>query len=115
MNSYIQFQKKFGLTAIRGANEFWSDSLVLIKANNHDDFQDLFEKELDIAKKDLEDGTIGGTFDEQYDLLYNGIISLIPKSRDAVYNDPELYAKAIKEAEKRKEKNIEILKEYKVI
>lgn len=115
LNSYINYKKNYGLIAISGAKKFWADSLALIKANNHDDFQELFERAIEYTKKALEAGEIGGTFQEQYDLLYDGIIVSIPKSRDIVYNDPELYKKAIEEADRRKEKNLEFLRGYKLI
>ncbi len=116
IDSYIQFRKKTGATAaISSAKTFWADSLALIMADNHDDFQDVFQREILQLKQAMETVGIGGTYEENYELLYQGIIKEIAGSRDEIYNDAELYKKALEEAERRKQANLELLREAKVI
>ena len=116
LNTYISFRKKTqGLIEISLADEFWADSLALIMADNHDDFQDIFQRQLEIIKEELRLNKCGGTYEEHYKLLYDAIINQTAKSRDRVYQDEELYAKAITEAEHRKCVNLEYLRSMKVI
>ena len=116
LNSYIGFRKKIsGFSEIRGGEKFRADSLVLIMADNHDDFQDVFQNEIAQLKELFRLNKIGGTFDEQYAILYDAIICKIVKSRDKVYQDKQLYAEAIAEAERRKAANLEYLRSMKVI
>ena len=116
LDSYIQFRKKTGgIDAISSAKSFWADSLALIMADNHDDFQDVFQRAIFELKKEMETVGIGGTYEKNYDLLYQGIIKEIAGSRDEIYKDAELYKKAIEEAERRKQANLELLREAKVI
>ncbi len=116
LESYIQFRKKTGtFGAISSAKTFWADSLALIMADNHDDFQDVFQREILQLKQAMETVGIGGTYEENYELLYQGIIKEIAGSRDEIYNDAELYKKALEEAERRKQANLELLREAKVI
>ena len=116
LDSYIQFRKKTGgIDAISSAKSFWADSLALIMADNHDDFQDVFQREIVELKKEMETVGIGGTYEKNYELLYHGIIETVANARDAVYNDSELYKKALEEAERRKQANLALLREAKVI
>ena len=116
LDSYIQFRKKTGgIDAISSAKTFWADSLALIMADNHDDFQDVFQREIFQLKQDIAAERVGGTYEENYELLYQGIIKEIAGSRDEIYNDAELHKKALEEAERRKEANLELLREAKVI
>jgi len=118
LESYIEFQKKTRIDALRGASNLRlciNDALVLIKADNHDDFTNIIQKELDRCKKMIEQKQMGGTYEEQENLLYRAINVAIVESRDKIYENPELYAEALKEIERRKQKNLQILREYKVI
>lgn len=118
LNSYIAYKKKVGIFSISGAADYdkhQNDALVLIKAKNHDDFQDVYQRELDRVKVMFAAGEIGGTLKEQQDLLYDSIINNVVNSRDQVYADQQLYAKVIEQLNKRKETNLRILKDYGVI
>lgn len=115
LDTYIEYRKKIGPSAIAGAKDFLDDSLALIKSNNHDDFQDVLQREIEILNKWEKDGKLGGTFEDAYNLIYDGIITSIVKSRDEVYNNPQLYAKALEEANRRKNANFFILYENDII
>lgn len=116
LNAYISFCKKTNsLLEIGSADKFWADSLALIMADNHDDFQDVFQRALEEVKEEFRLNKCGGTYEEQYRLIYDGIINRIVKSRDRVYQDKKLYAEAIAEAERRKSANLEYLRSMKVI
>lgn len=115
LNSYIEYRKKIKPSAIAGAKDFADDSLSLIKADNHDDFQDILQQEIAILKKWQAEGKLGGNFEDAYNSIYDGIITSIVKSRDEVYNDSQLYARALETANFRKEENLAILYENGVI
>ena len=110
LNLYIEYRKKAGINALWEPAEFETeknDALVLIKTDNHDDFQDFFQEKLNNRN--------GASYEEYYELLYDSIIKRIPQSRDKIYESPELYVKVMDEIEKRKEANLKILGEIGVI
>ena len=99
LNTYISFCKKTNsIVEIGSADKFWADSLALIMADNHDDFQDVFQKAYEDVKEEFRLNKCGGTYEEEYESIYDGIINRIAKSRDKVYQDEKLYAEAIAES-----------------
>lgn len=118
LDNYIEYRKNTMPGALFGAADYdvhENDALVLIKVENHDDFTALFQKLLDERMKMVEAKTMGGTYEYHYNMLHRSIIEGIAESRDKVYNDPELYARAMKEIERRKEANLKYLHEIGVI
>lgn len=121
LNTYIEFCKIMEIGALKCADKgaaCSSDALVLIQTENHDDFEDFFNESLECTMKEREDLTgieRENFYRQQYDLLYRGIIELIPKARDKVYENPELYAEVQEELKRRKEANLNILKRNAVI
>ena len=116
LETYISFRKKTdGLIEIGPADTFWADSLALIMADNHDDFQDVFQNEIAKSKELISMNKIGVTLEEEYENLYDAIICRVAKSRDKVYQDKQLYTEAIAEAKRRKTANLEYLRSMKVI
>jgi hypothetical protein len=115
LDDYINYRKKFNdINPFCNAENFKNDSLALIKANNHDDFTDLFN-ELDEYLKDMyQKGKMGGSYEEQRALYYNGIMA-IPNSRDVVYSNSEMYNNALEEADRRKKINIAMLQKIGIV
>ena len=116
LNTYIAFRKKInGLMEIKGADVFWADSLALIMSDNHDDFNDVFQEKMNIVKEQIQLKKIGTTYEEEYKSWSVAIFTNIVEARDKVYQDKQLYSKAITEAERRKCANLEYLRSMKVI
>lgn len=116
LKTYVLFRKKTnGLIEIGGANVFWADSLSLIMGDNHDDFCDIFDERLAFLNEQFQSGIAGGSYESQYNAIHTAIFETIVESRDKVYQDKQLYAEAIAEAERRKTANLEYLRSMKVI
>jgi hypothetical protein len=111
-NAAITFYIKYRIDMIRYAENFSTDSLLLIVANNHNDFMSEFQKALDRNVELIAKGESGETHEKAYRNLYHGLVETIAGSRDKVYNDPELYARAIAEMERRKPVNLEVIRSY---
>lgn len=113
LDSYIEYRKFYYEGPLLFAEKFREDSLVLIKADNHDDFEDVFEESFCAS---LLINPQAYADKNNYDKLYKGlrecIVENIAHSRDKVYNDPELYKKALDEIERRRQLNTEILRSY---
>ena len=45
-NSYIEYLKKYSIDLLWNCDSFKGESLILIKADNHDDFQKFFQQQL---------------------------------------------------------------------
>ncbi len=112
LKSYIEYKKKYDIGTIRLCERFLFDSLVLIKADNHDDFLDVYNAAVDRLKELYDKGIAGGDFEEEKSKTYRGVVERIAGSRDKVYADPELYKKALEEADRRKKANTELLRSY---
>ena len=113
LSSYINLIKKIRIDILSDVDRFASnrnDALVLLKVNNRDDFDDLLQIELDRVKKWLKEGKLGGTYQEQYEMLHSNIIERVANARDKVYDNPDLYKKAMDEAERRKVSNLRELR-----
>lgn len=112
LDSYIEYLKKYAIDNLRGCDVFAGESLVLIKADNHDDFQQYFKEKVDEINAQIDAGNVGEGYTKEmcYKDMYEGIIVGIVHPRDKVYNDANLYQEALKEAEKRKNANMQELK-----
>lgn len=116
-DSLIQYGKKYNIDLIRRSHEFRGDSLIFILADNHDDFKEYFSELCNQEYMKIENGDVGKGYTKElaYSGLYQGIMVDVIQSRDKVFNDPDLYKKAMEEANRRKEQNLKILRELKVI
>ena len=112
LDSCIELYKRYRPDMIRDADRFAEDSLILIKANNQDSLIKEFQERLTFHLEQVEIGEMGGDYDYHYESLYDGYIRTIAEPRDRVYNDPELYAKALAEIDRRAAANLEVLKSY---
>ena len=110
--SCIEYYKGHGLSMLKRADSFSEDSLILIKANNHDTFMSELHESVARDLKGLKEGKAGDDYDSTYELFYRAFITFTAEPRDRVYNDPELYAKALAEIERRAAANLEVLKSY---
>ncbi len=107
-DSYIDYKIRINSYALEQADKFFLDSLVLIVADNHDDFMTVIEERYNSNPEELK-------IPLQYEAMYDAVTDHIVKPRDRVYNDPELLKRALEEARRRKENNLELLKSYKLL
>ena len=127
MKSFIRYYRIFygGFVNIKSAfNEFGvfesglkesgDSSLMLIKANDHDDGMWNVLEECECISKQMKRDRKG--FDkEKYQKEFddwNTYTKEVNELRDKIFNTPELYNKAIELADKIKAENIEVLKLY---
>ncbi|MCI8669103.1 MAG: hypothetical protein HFI34_06225 [Lachnospiraceae bacterium] len=115
LNSYIEFRKYQRLDFLCGADRLKEDSILLIQADNHEDFMAFFEKKLAETMEAVKRGDGGGDYEYHYKMLYHSIIQCIAEPRDKVYSDEKLYARVMEELERRKEQNLKILQSHGVI
>ena len=116
-NSYIEYLKKYSIDLLWNCDSFKGESLILIKADNHDDFQKFFQQQLDELCARIDAGDVGDGYTKEmaYNDLFHGIIESIVYPRDKVYFDKDLYHEALKEAERRKNENMRKLYSYKLL
>ena len=116
LNSFVDFLKEYSIDKLRGCDTFKEESLILIKTDNHDDFQKYFQQQLEELYARIDAGAVGDGYTKEmaYDDLFHGIIESIVYPRDKVYSDKKLYNEALKEAERRKNENIKKLYNYKL-
>lgn len=117
LNSFIDFLREYSIDLLWDCDSFQGESLILIKADNHDDFQDYFKKKVDEINAQIDAGMAGEGYTKKmaYDDLFHGIIENIVYSRDKVYSDKNLYNEALEEAARRKSENMKKLYSYKLI
>ena len=117
LNSYIEYLKDYSISSLRGCDSFRGESLVLIKADNHDDFQKYFQKHVDETNAQIDAGMVGKGYTKEdcYNDLFRGIIEGVVYPRDKVYSDKKLYNEALEEAERRKNENMKKLYGYKIL
>jgi hypothetical protein len=117
LKSFIDFLKEYSINKLRGCDTFKGESLILIKTDNHDDFQKYFQQHLDELYARIDAGDVGDGYTKEmaYDDLFHGIIESIVYSRDKVYSDRNLYNEALEEAERRKNENVKKLHNYKLL
>lgn len=116
-NSYIEYLKKYSIDLLWDCDSFKGESLILIKADNHDDFQKFFHQHLNELYARIDAGDVGDGYTKEmaYNDLFHGIIETIVYPRDKVYSDKGLYHEALEEAERRKNENMKKLYSYKLL
>lgn len=117
LDSFIDFLKEYLINKLRACDTFEGESLVLIKTDNHDDFQTYFQQHLDELYAQIDAGNVGDGYTKEmaYDDLFHGIIESIVYPRDKVYSDKSLYNEALEEAERRKSENMKKLYSYQIL
>ena len=117
LNSYIEYLKEYSIDLLWDCDSFQGESLVQIKADNHDDFQKYFQKHVDETNAQIDAGMVGKGYTKEdcYNDLFRGIIEGVVYPRDKVYSDKKLYNEALEEAERRKNENVEKLYSYKIL
>ena len=107
---YLVFCKKMNPECFQMKYRFSGDSLALIAFRDHDDFLDVL------------DYTLGQSFADRPEMLqeakkkfYHYMVELTAGKRDEIYNDPKLYQEAMDKCERRKNNNLQLLKNLKVI
>lgn len=117
LNSYIEFLKEYSVNLLKGCDSFQGESLVLIKADNHDDFQKHFQKNVEETNAEIDAGRVGKGYTKEdcYNDYFRCCFERIVYPRDKVYSDKNLYREALEEAERRKNENMEKLYSYKVL
>jgi hypothetical protein len=108
MNINVYDDENFGTDYY---SNFYNEGLLLIKTDNHDDFIKKKQKDIDIIEYNKKMGRGPIPSERIFELLEEGRIERIRK-RDNVYNNPELYKKALSELEKRKAANTATLRSY---
>jgi hypothetical protein len=88
-----------------------NEGLLYIQSNNHDDFIEEFKKILEerIGLMKIGRPVRNWTVEEEQKRIEEWRLDTVTE-RDEIYNNPELYAKALEELEKRKARNIEALR-----
>ena len=111
LKEYVEYAKEYRNYIMRSADTFPSnDSLLMIKVNDHDDMKDIFSRKRDEILRQAD----GGNPDlESYinNDLYDVYINQTAKARDRVYEDPDMYKKALDILETRKQTGIKKLAE----
>lgn len=95
----------------KNGNNFYNEGLLYIKTNNHDDFKEKTKKSLARLAHRIETGMIGGSYEHISERYEESRLCQVTR-RDNIYNNPELYAKALAELERRKLVNTETLRSY---
>jgi hypothetical protein len=92
-------------------NNYCNEGLLLIKANNRDDFVKRNQNQLAVIEYNKKIGRGPIPNEKITEIFEERRIEYITK-RDNIYNNPNLYKKALSELERRKAENIETLKSY---
>ena len=114
IKSYIEYAKKTTSYVFDYADEMRQDSILLIMTGNHETFCDVYDRLISHALKRYGDETHPG-FIAAKGRINEVIFKDIVEPRDRVYQSPELMKQVEEELERRKEKNIELLKQYGLI
>lgn len=117
LNSYVEYLKEYSIGRLADCDKFQGESLILIKADNHDDFQKDFQYYLDAEYAAIDAGRTGKDYTKEmaYNDVFRCFIEKIVYPRDRVYSDKNLYNEALEEAERRKNENIKKLYSYKIL
>ena len=107
IEDYLEYCHKINTSQIRLATKFICDSLVTIVSYDHYDMTNTFNEIMDNIEKAYGKSYVD-TVSKAY---YDGLVESISNERDKVFSNPELYACAMKEAERRKTANLEMLKQ----
>ena len=111
LEDYVEYCKWKQPAIIARADEFYKDSLLLIKTNNHETFEDMLEYWREYALERYGD-TNNPHYQSYMEDKYNYYLESYIKPRDKIYADPDLYARAMEELDKRKAENTEKLRKY---
>ena len=101
---YDEVQQAFSPTA-------YEDGLLLIQMNHHDDFKEKFQKKLEKDYEAIEKGELTWSREQAWE-DHEAYRLEIVTHRDRIYNNPELYKKALEELKRRKAANQEVLRGY---
>lgn len=113
--SYVNFLSMYRFDLLKGADQMFQDSILLWLTNNHDCFRDVFQhKQSDLLKHFDKDDTNPSYLDSLH-RLKNAIFIDIVEKRDLVYNNLQLQQDTLEEAEKRRIRNLQQLRSFKVI
>lgn len=117
LDSYIEYMKMYSISDLRGCDLYKGESLVLVKADNHDDFQQYFQDSVAEINARIDAGLVGEGYTKEdcYKDFYEGIIEGVVQPRDKVFADSNLLNAALEEADRRKNDNIKKLTTYKVV
>lgn len=117
LNSYIEYLKEYSIDLLWDCDSFQGESLVQIKADNHDDFQKYFQEKVDETNAQIDAGMVGKGYTKEdcYNDYFRCCFERIVYPRDKVYSDKKLYNEALEEAERRKNENVEKLYSYKIL
>ena len=98
LSSYINYCKKIRLRLLCNADKMYNDSLVLIQADNHDDFNDAVLHHMGLIARKFSKGIQEYLNEEAF--IKNSIYEVV-SARDLVFNNPNLLDAARKELERR--------------
>lgn len=106
LKSYVDFCKNsyYLLIRLSKADELNLDSMLLIKTDNHESFDDIYQKYMKYENR--------SDMKEQISIFKHNLDEGIIKPRDRVYNSPELLQKTNEELERRKRENTIVLASY---
>ena len=112
LDSYIEHLKFTRPDLLKFADEMFMDSIVMIKAENHDTFDDLYHRTIENYLPLFDFNSHDPIFIENAAKFKLAIYTDIVDARDKVYKDATLYEQAMKELERRKTTNIQQLQSY---
>lgn len=107
----------YSIDLLWDCDSFHGESLVQIKADNHDDFQKYFQEKVDETNAQIDAGMLGAGYTKEdcYNDYFHCCFERVVYPRDKVYSDKKLYNEALEEAERRKNENMKKLYSYKVV
>ncbi len=115
LNDYIAYCKKMNPSILRYDEETtsWNDFILLIKANNHEDFMDLYEERCNRQLQKYFDGHADDPAYQQVQAsLYDALVVQTAHARDNIYDNPVLYRQIEEEWNRRWETNRLQLRAY---
>ena len=98
-----------GKDVFEPTNMYENEGLLFIQADNHDDLREMTAEILSGFKIKIESGREVDSYEEIKEGVEKWRIKTI-KRRDKIYNDPVIYARALKELKQRKAANLEALR-----
>ena len=98
-----------GKDVFEPTNMYENEGLLFIQADNHDDLKEMTAGRIADIKIEIESGRGVKSYEEVKEGMEAWRIDTI-KRRDRIYNDPVIYARALKELKQRKAANLEALR-----
>ena len=98
-----------GKDVFEPTNMYENEGLLFIQADNHDDLREMTAGRLADIKIEIDSGREVKSYEEVKEGMEAWRIDTI-KRRDRIYNDPVIYARALKELKQRKAANLEALR-----